>query len=169
MTLNEAIYMVLTTQYKKDAREAHKIVESAGYIINKNNGYFEVYNPKLNKRVHITRNFYSYRHHCGMLNVWCGIKACEMTYEKLEKVDFVGMLNTPRNEEYYRELKWKTINRNRREELISCKWNIKYYGDAIDDIKHKIESAQKELIFAVERKTKAIQKLEKIKETINRR
>lgn len=169
MTLNEAIYIVLTTQYKKDAREAHKIVESAGYTINKNNGYFEVYNPKLNKCVCITRNFYSYKHHCGMLNVWCGIKACEMTYEKLEKINFVGMLNTPINHEYYRELKWKKINQNRRNELTDCKWNIKYYNNKIDDIKHKIESAQEDLIVAVERKTKAIQRLEKVKETIKRR
>ena len=57
----------------------------------------------------------------------------------------------------------------RRNELTDCKWNIKYYNNKIDDIKHKIESAQEDLIVAVERKTKAIQRLEKVKETIKRR
>ena len=31
--LNQAIYKVLTTQFKKDAKEEHKIVENAGYEI----------------------------------------------------------------------------------------------------------------------------------------
>ena len=35
MTLNEAIYTVLTTKYKKDAKEAFKMVEDAGYKMHK--------------------------------------------------------------------------------------------------------------------------------------
>lgn len=169
MTLNEAIYTVLTTQYKKDAKEAHKIVENAGYTINKCSGHFEVTNPKNNRYVRINRDYYSYRYHCGMANVWCGTRCSEMRYERLERIDYVNLLNTSYNKEYYRKPKWKVTNQNRKDKLYNSKWDVKFYNDRVEIAKHNIERAQQELIKAVENKAKAVQKLEEVRTTIKRR
>lgn len=50
-TLNKAIYTVITTKYKKDAQEAHRLVESEGYVIYKDNGKFVVRNDKTYKAI----------------------------------------------------------------------------------------------------------------------
>lgn len=50
-TLNKAIYTVITTKYKKDAQEAHRLVESEGYVIYKDNGKFVVRNDKTCKTI----------------------------------------------------------------------------------------------------------------------
>ena len=51
--LNEAIYTVLTTKYKKQAREAFKRVQDAGYEVYKNNGHFHIYNASTGKTIYI--------------------------------------------------------------------------------------------------------------------
>ena len=44
--LNFAIFKVLTTQFKKDAKPYHELVESFGYTIDKCDGTFRVKSKK---------------------------------------------------------------------------------------------------------------------------
>ena len=87
MTLNEAIKTVLLTKLKKDAKEAHKMVESAGYEISKISGGWDINNRKNGK-------WLSYHNH--YLSTMSGFRKAN-----LNKFDYVHYLEKPYNKVYY--------------------------------------------------------------------
>ena len=95
MNLNEAIYEVIRTQFKKDMGEALKIVEGAGYEVTKWDGRFYVRNKKLNKDVCIREG------HRGFKIVGNGYDKCKFGWDDVCRMDFVGYLNKPSNTEWY--------------------------------------------------------------------
>lgn len=139
-TLNKAIATVLTHQYKKDAKEAHAIVENAGYGITKNNGHFEVYNRKTDKRIYVVENrlgrfFIAFNPHKRKVNF-------------TEKFDFVNCLETPLNKEYwdmvYNRSYGYTEGQMKREALKSARWSVKYEMECLMKIDAEIEKLKKD-------------------------
>lgn len=146
--INEAIYTVLTTQFKKDAKEEHKIVESAGYTIKKYDGSFEVSNKKNHRYVQIgISKYYWYKG-----TIYHGPYRCmKCSVDLRNKVffDFVGCLEKPINSTWYELL--DTQDRSqllaKYERLHSAKWHIEYDENEIKNIKKKIDTLQNELIY----------------------
>ena len=161
--LNIAIYKVLTTQFKKDAKEAHEAVKAAGYGITKNNGRFEVYNSTTRRSIYIADNGWRgcriihgyYTRQRRIFNTW--------NTEEILKFDFVGCLEKPTNEAYY-----EMVRRNERmnnakqkyEKLKSARWYVKYETEKLESLQKKIEALQNELILAAQDKVKYEQRLQ---------
>lgn len=171
MTLNKAIETVLRTQFKKQAKEAHKIVEESGYGIVKEGGYFTVYNEKTGRRIHLSDNGYrTYILHGSYSNKRKVIK----TESDYQKFDYTGCLNKPVNKDYYQQ-----INNERRNaydpdseaisKLKSAKWSLKYEEDRIARIQKEMEKLQKELISASMAKARAMEGLNKVREELGLR
>lgn len=145
--LNNAIYTVLTTKYKKDAKEAFKMVEAAGYNIDKCNGYFEVGNNKTKKYIRIYREFYSYRENDRMIVLY-GLKNKDtVTHSNFKKIDFVNLLNTPTNVEYYGRPRNRSKFVEAAENIKRAKWMIKSYNKDIDKTKKEIEELTNRLVW----------------------
>ena len=148
--LNRAIFKVLTTKFKKDAKESHRIVEDVGYEIIKWDGSFQVTNPNTNRYVRIeeTQGFYTHYR----LRIWTDHKEVK-SVDELKAVDFVGQLETTRKpyyEPYETEseayLKYRGIK------------NADYWAESADkhikEILDKLSSLQKDLIYYTEEKAK---------------
>ena len=151
MTLNEAIYTVLTTKYKKDAKEAFKMVEDAGYEMRKWDGWFIIENIKTKKHLYIDSHCYNPK-----LKFIRGSRIDkQINITESWKFDFVNYLNTPYNEEYYRFPKWKEINNNRREMLRHAKWVVEFRNEELDKVKAELEDAQRRLVRIAQRQAEA--------------
>ena len=149
--LNEAIFTVLTTQYKKDAKDAFNLVDEAGYKYIKYRGRFEVYNPETNRRIYVTEGFRK-----NYYTVHTGLYMRQTTHFKREAdikvMDFVNCLEKPVNTEFYREVpegKAAGIYYNR----IKSKRNmVKSYEDDIKSYQEQIEKLQQKIIYAAQKK-----------------
>lgn len=161
--LNIAIYKVLTTQFKKDAKEAHEAVKAAGYEITKNGGRFEVYNPDTNRWLYIADNGWRgcriiHGHYTRQMRIFNSRSA-----EEILKFDFVGCLEKPTNEAYYkmiREAEQRSNAKQKYERLKSARWYVKYETEKLESVQKKIEELQKELILSAQAKVKYEQKLQ---------
>ena len=153
--LNEAIIKVLTTQFKKDAKEAHALVESYGYTISKVDGHFIIKNPLTRRYVYITeaRSYlYAYDIHINTND-----KRVKRS-EELNNFDYVNFLEKPLNTAWYKTQYGENEYHPTREKwnrLSSAKWYLEYRTKDIDKIKKQIESLQKDLIRQVEWKEEA--------------
>ena len=151
--LNEAIYTVITTQYKKDAKQAHEMVSAFGYGISKYDGHYRVTSKETGKAVYVCFESYRYRRfslgnntkdqHKGTI----GYGHCP--------IDFVGYLAKPYNK-VYEDLKYS--RRNRRSQAIKnygqlkdTRWDIKYHEDEIEKIKAQIDKLENEIIYHARR------------------
>lgn len=171
MTLNEAIFQVLTAEYKKDAAEAFAIVKAAGYEIekrdvkqyavrNKETGrilwieYRTKWNSKAYRDLHIT----IVHHGTSYYNVSQFIDKSPLA----AGFNFEACLNKPLNRTYY-NMKTnyydKSLAHAKYEELKSARWNVKYEVEKIKNIQKQLEDLQKELIRRTENKVKAEQRL----------
>ena len=98
--LNRAIYVILTTQFKKDAKEEHKMVENAGYEIWKNNGEWNIENPATHKSIRVSEIKYRYMSNDYFRFFYHGYNTSILN----DKIDFINCLNTPiklRQYKYY--------------------------------------------------------------------
>lgn len=153
MTLNEAIFQVITHQYKKECEEAHAIVKAAGYTITKQYGCFYVRNPKTHKYVafepHVG-NYYAYYE-----LVW-PTALHTRKYDSIPEsmaFNFVAMLNTPYNRA------WSDLQYER-ESLALCKYHnirvtkyeIANSESRIKELKKKIGALQEEMLREMESK-----------------
>lgn len=147
--LEDAIVKVLFTQFKKDAKEAHKLVESYGFKIDKYDGFFGVQNPETHKTLRLAE-----------CNSWRGIFVKEtgtrkgLTYEEFYNhklnIDCIKFLNTPYN------LDWEYVkNRDacedgssanayhptwdKMEELRRARRNVNNSKDSVKRYKEEIE------------------------------
>ena len=163
MTLNEAIFEVITTKYKKDAEEAHEIVKNAGYEVFKRDGAYNISNPVMNKRIEVESDSYYWR-----MTLHFAVSYKTYGREAAAHVNFVGYLETARNDAYsefiHRNVygvydtaieKYKTIR--------SIKYSIMFEEKRIDKIKKQLESLQEELEDAYKAKAYSEMRLEKFK------
>ena len=146
--INNAIYKVLITQYKQDAKEAHKIVKEVGYEVYKYDGSFGVRNPKSYRSVHIDFSKYSNR---GTLLIGSKRKRFDSCVE-LKPVDFVGQLETTRTA-------WQDPYFDEESEALTKYHNIKHneymaksYDDDIKKTLEEIADLQKKIIRYTEYK-----------------
>lgn len=149
--LNKAILEVCLTQYKKDAKEAHKLVENAGFSIRKEDGQFVVSNNSNYKEVRVARK---YRKIVVYSN---GRRRTEFPVENNTydvKFDFYNYLTKPRNETYYTNYTY-TPSQDKYHSLKSARWDVDYYNERVNKIQKEIDRLQKDLVYAVERRTEA--------------
>jgi len=171
MTLNQAIETVLRTQFKKQAKEAHKMVEESGYKIVKEGGYFTVYNEETGRRIHLTGNGYrTYISHGCYRNQTKIIK----TESDYQKFNYTGCLNKPVNKDYYQQISdesYKAYNRDSEAitKLKSAKWHLKYQEDRIARIQKEMEELQEELISAAGSRVEAMENLNKVRKELGLR
>lgn len=158
MTLNEAIYTMFTTKFKKDAREAFDMIEKAGYKIWKNSGQWEIQNPKTGKYIYAGQPYWNYKK--GWVIV---LHYGDCAKELDDRIDFVNCLNTPINTAKRRYKRYPNKFQEQRDNLRMVKRDIVWKENSIKDNKAKIEATQNNLITAVEEKTKAEAKLKALR------
>lgn len=146
--LNKAILTVLTTQFKKDAKEAHQIVEDAGYEIYKYDGAFRVANKETHRVVYATWSWYGTYIHSNLRRYKFENEKGKMP---VIPFDFVGCLNKAINAESpyvwrMEEVNKATLNYRR---ISHDKNSIKYAQERIAKIKKEIASLTDELIREV--------------------
>lgn len=142
--LEDAIYEVLDTRYKKDAKEAHALVESYGYKIDSAKRGYAVRNPKTGRE----------------LEGWFG-----------RQFDLLGFLNKPMNKDYKiaQQVQGKRIGKAK-ERFVEVAWvkeDVKrfdrYIEDCKDDIAHcmkRIEELQNNILSYKLGKMQAEQRVE---------
>lgn len=91
MTINEAIFTVITTKYKKDAKEAHKIIDEAGLEAYKRDGAYSVCDPETHKRIDCNILY-------GTIYLYtAGQPVQRIKPQNGQKVDYKHYLETPWN------------------------------------------------------------------------
>ena len=156
--INEAIYTVLTTQFKKNAKDAHQLVEAEGYQISKFDGSWQVRNNETGRKVWIQYSRgtgFSYLRGNGNSRI-------HKFADDFSKFDCVGYLDKPLNDE------WNEMNSYRFQEnrfkqsadvLHSARWDVDYHTRQLASIQKQIEKLQEELVYHAGWKVKAEQKL----------
>lgn len=143
MTINEAIYKVITTKYKKDMTEAKKIVRGAGYTITKCYGnYWDVSNPATGRVVYLTNDNYSYKGFRINYGKTIAVKRGEDC-----KIDFRAALDKPLNKEW-QSLRWVETRPTKKkyEKLNSAKYSLKWRKQELAETQKKIAELQARLI-----------------------
>ena len=162
--LNDAIFTVITNAFKKYMQDAVKTVEQAGYKVSKWNGHWHVTNPTTKRQVYCTGDTRRYIHQNG------NGKPVGFYPRDEVKVDFVGLLNKPINNEW-NSLRWRNwenpvgINKYRdmASRLRDAKWNANYYAGQIKETRRKIEKLQEELEDEVRRAVLAEERLKTVR------
>ena len=137
--LNEAIWKVITTQYKKDAKEAHEMVAAFGFRIWKEDGHYRV--SGVDHRV----VYVSWEGYKKMDISLAAIHSrwVEIYYGEKCKVDFVGFLSK-HNNRAYQEAQWVSSQEShallRYDRLDDTKRMIKWYVEDIEKAKKEIEA-----------------------------
>lgn len=156
--VNEAIFTVLTTQFKKDAKEAHAIVEQAGYTISKFNGDWYIHNAETGRKVFIHYPKYNDRPYREYIDGNGNGKRSKIS----QKFDFVGYLEKPLNTAWAEMQSWDyQLNRYEQQAstLKSARWSVKYHTEQIDriqkEIEEKIAKLQKDLLYHSQEKVRA--------------
>ena len=161
--VNKAIAQVLTTQFKKEAKEAFLIVKEAGYEVDKWDKKWHVRNRKVDRVVYIDRERWNYDKHYPEYVIWHS--GGSSTLADLSKFDFVGCLDKPVNKVwremrgYEHQNKFQAWSRK----LKSARWSVKYHTDNIDSIQKHIEGLQKELMYHVKEQTRAEAELKQVR------
>lgn len=154
MKLNEAILVVISNRYKKNAAAAHKIVEAAGYIIDKNHNHYTIRNPKTGRYVYMDLLVSRFCLNWGSL----GFGSKEYRFLNDIKFDFVNMLNTPYNHDgnpySYTNTFEKSKAKERYAQLRRYKRNVTRQQDAVDLLLQQIADLQHKLVGEVEVKVK---------------
>ena len=149
--LNNAIYLVLITQYKKNAPEAFKMVEDAGYKITKYDGCFWVENVATRRQLYVNDRGY----------------VRDLKKNKIShKFDFVGFLNKPLNTEYYRTPAGECERTAKRCRLSGAKFSVWRCERDIEKAKATIFSAENDLIKAVKEREKYMNGLREIRKQL---
>lgn len=179
--INKAIREVITTQFKKDAKESHELLENLGYKIYKYDGSFWVKNPKNDKTIgmgNYGRLIY------GRNSVYTRYyKNREQEYDNhLNYFNFYNCLEVAPNKNWCRTYhrggcSWYTDKNdiqirfeNNKRDLNNALWSARHYTKEVEDVQKKltetIEKLQKELVRVTEYKIEAQLKLKEIKNNI---
>lgn len=168
--LNKAIRTVLTTQYKKQAKEAFQMVENAGYEIYKMGGDWRVKNNKTGRIVYLEDGWRSTFIWHG--NRWENRTQCKGSEDTatMRLFDFVGALEKPLNKDYYTSIAFTYENeskaRQRYDELKSARRSVKWYDEDINNIKKQMQKLQDELVRKAQYKLEAEQTLKKVRKEL---
>lgn len=170
MELNEAIFHVLDTQFKKDMdKEALKMIEEAGYEIHKGNGCYYVKNPVTKREIYFSGTYTT------QINFNWYIRPVRLKAHafRLCHFDFVGCLNKPINYTWYnlgRVAEYRPT-KDKYEKLKSARWDVNYHTKQVENIVNEklqklykqIEELTKDIQYHTERKVKAKEELEELK------
>lgn len=159
MTLAENIITVLTTRFKKDAKEAFKDVEHFFKVFKYDTGVYGIESNTTHRRIVLrSRERWMYVEslkHSTYVTVYRlyidGYAKGEFTAERLHKVNFIKLLNTPLN------TAWKELNRASTRPTVdkfsSLRWakqSVKYSEERLVKIQNQIADLQKSLIREAE-------------------
>lgn len=165
MTLNEAIYEVLTTQFKKDAKEAHKMLTDYGYEVKKYCGRWYVKNPTTQKEISAFYNDWRYS--------WFFCYGYDKRIPMNRKIDFVNCLNTPINKNVYNYSFYINNFQRNADKLKSAKRSITYEEKRINEIKAEVQSLterinvlQDRLVDATEEKGRRVRRLAEVRKEL---
>lgn len=163
--INEAIFKVLTTKYKKDAQDAFKLVEEAGYRCYKEGGRFEVYNPDTDRRIYVTKPYRG-----TYIIVHTGMYMRQTTRFKREAdmkvMDFANCLEKPVNTEFYREVPQRRAAGVYESKIKMPRRMVKSYEDDIESYQKQIEKLQQRIIYAAQRKAEYEMKIREAKKEL---
>lgn len=166
--LNKAIYVVLT-QLKRDAKEAHKVVKQAGYVIEKGRSSYIVSNPETKRSIYIG-DAYGRGNLC-VVHGWYKVHRSVFKGSGECKFDFVGCLEKPMNTVYWNSGEY-SYNGNRSkayvryDELKSARWSVKYEADRIAEYEKQIKELQDKLMKATEQKVRDEFKLAEVRKEL---
>lgn len=145
MTLNEAIYKVISTQFKKDMGGALAIVEQAGYKVTKWDGRFYVKNEKTGREVCLREGYKGYT------VVGNGYDKCKFSWDGICRMDLVGYLEKPFNREWYKvqamRSDWKSPTIYKWERLRNATYLVNCSVRDIEEIKRKIAELTNKLEY----------------------
>lgn len=173
--MNKAIYEVITTKAKRDAKEAHKVVAEAGYRIEKWNGIgYVVINDETKRKIYIQESTGRRGWSCTTLNYSRnGWGKRFYNYSELLKFDFQGALDKPENEAYYAQKRMEAeqrdgINRwgSKFQQLKDARWSAEYEARELVKLQEQMEKLQKSIIRVTEDKVKAEMKLAEVKKSL---
>ena len=159
--INEAIYTVLTSEYKKDAPEAFNIVKAVGYEYSKyDRGRFEVYNPVTKRRIYIKEGGYYKNYHVSVYYGYYANQVARFTgddryLDAKGKFNYVGCLEKPVNMVWREVCQMQDVRSQAVQKydiLCTKKSYVKWREDEIQRIQMQMQKLQKELISATERK-----------------
>lgn len=164
--LNNAIYTVLTTKYKKDARDAFKMVKDAGYVVGKRDGYFYVKNPKSDKVIFVWDYHWDYE--TRDYNYYIIFSYRNEKRRLTHKFDLVNCLNTPINTTYrqLREMNWHYDPYGYKAKMKKVNYAKRWYNNRTENVQrilNKIDELQKELVDAVAYRENALAELNEVK------
>ena len=168
---NDALIKVMSTQFKKNAKAEHELVESYGYIIYKYDGSFRIRNDKTCKIISLRyTGSYRYSWVLDYGDTYADVKRVK-SLEELKVVDLVGIREKPRNS-VYKALQWGHVDdihakySDLRESLRHAKWNVKYHTDRVVEIQRKMLTLQNELLAESKKLAKYSVALEACKKEI---
>lgn len=160
--LNEAIRKVLFTQFKKQAKEAHKIVEEAGYKIWKCGGDWRVENEATGRTVYLEDGY-------RRTFIWHGPRYVNRSQYN-DNFDFVGALNKPVNKEYYTSIAFTYMNESKAKQAYKRIQQhvsyVKMYERDIQDAQKKIAELQDKMVRYATYKAEEERKVKDIKKEL---
>lgn len=165
--LVDAINKVLFTQFKKDAKEAHELVESYGFEIEKYDGYFGIYNPDTNRHLKLDE---PYGNHSVYIKYGRKLSNDEWHNQKLN-FDVINYLYMPHNFEYSyirnRSNGWyDKPTKNKYYGLECAKSDVRHKDKEIESLKAQLVKVQEELIKAVEEKASITIRIEELRQEL---
>lgn len=157
MTLNEAIYKVISTQFKKDMGGALTIVEQAGYKVTKWDRRFYVKNEKTDREVCLREGYKGYT------VVGNGYDKHRIPWDGVCRMDLVGYLEKPLNRDWYsiqaKRADWRSPTFYKWIRLKDARYAVSSRTKEIAVIKKQIARLQEDLEATVVDKIKSEQEL----------
>lgn len=163
--LNKAIATVISNKYKKDCKDAHEIVEAAGYTIEKYEGCYYVRNNHTHRYCYMVDSGSYYKGHRWVLYWGSMCHGSKVYYGDPINLpfDYVHMLDTPYNRAAYTisydEVWNKSVAKERYICLKHLKQNVERLEEETQSILKSIAQMQKRLINTTEAKVKCVAEL----------
>ena len=167
-TVNKAIRDVIINQYKKNCKEAHQLVEDAGYKITKIEGGWRVDNLETGKFVYLNFKDYNWRKGYALYRCTYYGKTAYVNYsdEAECKFDFVNCLDLNRRRYYECASSNKETAVSKYRRLHSAKWSINYDKKRLAETQKKIEELQKDLVRYAKEIVRDEARLEEVRKEI---
>ena len=165
MNLNEAIYKVIKTQFKKDMGEALRLVEEAGYRVSKWDSRFYVKNERTNREVCLRESYFG-----NCIISGNGYEKCKFHPDEVCRFDFIGYLEKPHNLAWYdieaKKNDWRSPTWYKYDRLRSIRNSIKYAEDSINTRRKQIADLQRSLENDIEYRVKREQQLVEVRKEL---
>ena len=157
--VNRAIAEVMVHQYKKDCKDAHAIVEAAGYDVFKNiYSSWEVMNKETGRRLYCSNEDWKGNKHVHKTAYYGKNISINRNHLDECKVDFVGCLDCnriPWHDSYDAYTNYRPVAVYKYSELKMKKNRVIWREEDIEKKKKEIEKLQADLIRYVEYKEEA--------------